>query len=230
MEERDLAAWIGALTAEGRSVEEIYLAALNDGWTVAAIQEGFAESRRAEHAADRRSRVVRVVVAVGAVLVGAGVFSFVAANWDRMTDWTRIGVIVTALVLVSAAGWWLLEYRKLRFTGAALLLLGSIIFGAGIFLVAQIFNLQGNWPDGFVMWSMGTLAMAMATRIRILYVLGLLVGLVAVVGYPIGLLEPGALDAFLLTPAWLPALGAAIAVAAALILSAEVPAEFKDRW
>ena len=229
-ESQDLAAWVARMTAEGRSIEDIYLAALGDGWTVAAIQDAVARSRQAERAADLRTRVVRVVVAVGAILIGAGVFSFVAANWQAMSDWLRIGIIVGSMILSSAVGWWLRESRGLRFTGGALLLLGSIIFGAGIFLVAQIYNLSGNWPDGFVMWMIGTVAMAAATRLRPLYVLALVVGLIPAIGYPFGLADPFAVESFLLTPAWLVFVGAAFALGAALILRAQETEPVRDRW
>ncbi len=230
MGEQDTSAWIAQARAGGQTPEQIYLALLGQGWSVAAIQDAYHQADRAEHAGDLRQRVVRIVVGVGAVLIGAGVFSFVAANWQYISDWGRIGLIVTGMLAASVTGWALREYRDYRFTGGALLLLGSIIFGAGIFLVAQIFNLQGNWPDGFVMWSMGTLAMAMATRLRVLYVLGLLVGLIALAGYPFGLADPYALDAFLLTPAWLVLAGAAFALLAARVLDADMPAGAKDRW
>jgi uncharacterized membrane protein len=229
-EQQDLTAWVARMTAEGRSPEEIYLAALGDGWTVAAVQSAVAEQGRAGRAADLRTRVVRVVVAFGAILVGAGVFSFVAANWAAMSDWLRIAIIVVSMLLASVTGWWLRESRGLRFTGGALLLLGSIIFGAGIFLVAQIFNLSGNWPDGFLMWMIGTVAMAAATRLRALFILGLLVGVIPAVGYPFGLADPMALDAFLLTPAWLVFAGAVFALGACLLLRTETPSAIRDRW
>ena len=230
MREDDLSRWVESRTAEGWSPEQVYVRLLGDGWTVPAIQEAVSTARRAERSADLRGRVVKIVVGVGIVLIAAGVFSFVAANWQAMADWARILVIVVATVVVSAAGWALREYRGLRVTGAALLVLGSIIFGAGIFLVAQVYNLSGNWPDGFVMWMIGALAMAAATRVKLLYVLGLAVGAVAAVGYPISLLDPYAVDAFALTAAWLVFAAAAFALAAALVLRAELPAGWKDRW
>jgi uncharacterized membrane protein len=229
-EQQDLAAWVASMTADGRSIEDVYLAALSDGWTVAAIQEAVTRSREAERAADLRTRVVRVVVAVGAILIGAGVFSFVAANWQAMSDQLRIGIIVGAMALSSVVGWWLRERRGLRFTGGALLLLGSIIFGAGIFLVAQIYNLSGNWPDGFVMWMIGTVAMAVATRLRALYVLALVVGVIPAVGYPFGLADPIAVESFLLTSPWLVFLGAAFALGAVLLLRADETEPVRDRW
>jgi hypothetical protein len=36
--------------------------------------------------------------------------------------------------------------------------IGTICVGAGIFLMAQIFNLQAHWPSGILMWAIGALA------------------------------------------------------------------------
>ena len=36
--------------------------------------------------------------------------------------------------------------------------IGTICVGAGIFLTAQIFNLQEHWPSGILLWSIGALA------------------------------------------------------------------------
>ena len=226
----ELSAWVEARTAEDWTLEQVYTELLRDGWKVRAIQEAVATAGRAQRGADLRARVVKIVVGVGVVLIAAGVFSFVAANWQAMADWARVSVILGATVLVSTVGWWLREYRGLRVTGAALLVLGTVIFGAGIFLVAQVYNLAGNWPDGFIMWMIGALAMAAATRVRLLYVLGLSVGAVAAVGYPISLMDPYAVDAFALTAAWLLFAASAFAIGAALLLRAEIPAAWKDRW
>jgi hypothetical protein len=36
--------------------------------------------------------------------------------------------------------------------------IGTISVGAGIFLTAQIFNLQEHWPNGMLLWALGALA------------------------------------------------------------------------
>jgi uncharacterized membrane protein len=230
----DIRAIVSESTSSGATPEEVYLQLLQEGHTVEEISGAYAEIRKADRAPDTRSRAVRVIVVAGAVLIGAGVFSFVAANWGSMGASTKVAVIVAGMVVASAAGWYLAEQRSLRSTGGALLLLGSVIFGAGIFLVAQIFNLRGNWPDGYVLWAVGTLAMAMATRVRVLFALGLAVGLVGLAGYPLSVVDPlpfssGPLSGFL-TPFWLPLLGAAAACGAALVLRAAIPASHRDRW
>jgi uncharacterized membrane protein len=181
---RGLSTRIAEMVASGQTAEQIYLELLGEGVTVAEIQSGYEAVTRANSGATLQQRVVRIVVTTGAVLIGAGAFSFVASNWADMSDALRVAVIVLSMLAASAAGWYILEYRGYRATGTALLVLGSIIFGAGVFLCAQIFNVHGNWPDGFILWMLGTLAMAFVIRSKPLYLLGIAVGAVAVVGYP----------------------------------------------
>jgi uncharacterized membrane protein len=56
-------------------------------------------------------------------------------------------------VLYRKAGW----QRKL---GDAISLLGTMFFGAGIWLVAQIYHIDEHYPNGFLIWALGALALA----------------------------------------------------------------------
>jgi uncharacterized membrane protein len=220
--------WIQGALRGGSTPEQIYLKLLGEGWTVAAIQEAFERVERAGSASDRRARVVRIVVGIGAVLVGAGVFSFVAANWQAMSSWARVAVIVATMLGFSGTGYWLRDVKGYRGTGEALLSIGTIAFGAGIFLVAQVFNLRGNWPDGFLMWAIGALAMALATRSTPLYAIGTVVALIPAFGYPFALFDQGSIDPYALTSPLLVTATAVVAIVAGLVVRGD---RFdKDRW
>jgi uncharacterized membrane protein len=129
------------------------------------IEEELAASLRSQyplHAA--RPNVSQALSIVGAVLVGLGVILFMAANWQQIPAIIKLIAILGAVDLTHYFGW------KLRFEpgnqpkmGAALLLLGSLFYGASIWLVAQIFNLDVNFPSGLLLWALGTLATALAT-------------------------------------------------------------------
>jgi uncharacterized membrane protein len=216
------------MRAEGLTIEEVYLDLLSKGFTVAEIQAAEAQASKSSEAS--QARVVRIVLILGAILVAAGAFSFVAANWQSMPAWGRVALIVVSSVAASSGGGYFREVRGHRWTGEVLLLLGSAIFGAGIFLVAQIYNIRGNWPDGLILWMIGALAVAFATRSLLLFVLAAGVGTVAAVAYPLGLLpEQGFLDPYLLTSPLLVLVGAAAAFVAGYLLrrSIETPAEEK---
>jgi uncharacterized membrane protein len=230
LEATELKTWIADRVNAGESREQVYLALLQAGHTVEAIEEAYQASAAGANGADLQQRVIRIVLVVGAILVGAGVFSFIAANWAAMADWLRIAVIVAGMAVFSTVGIIVRERTGSRLTGETLLLIGSIIFGAGVFLVAQIYNVQGNWPDGFMLWMLGALAMAVAVRSRGVLVLGLVVGFVAAVGYPASLLSEGAFDPYVLTSPVLALCGAAAAIGSGLWIRAGTNLGPEERW
>ena len=227
---RELVSRIETMRGSGASPEQVYTALLGEGHLVVDVERAFRVAEHPGTSQDMQQRVVRILLVVGAILVGAGAFSFVAANWRAMVPATRVAVILVAMTGFSALGWYLKERRGYRWTGEALLLLGSIVYGAGIFLMAQIFNVHANWPDGLFLWLIGALAMAAATRSNLLYALGLLVGLAGVIAYPIELFAGGAFDPYLLTSPVLAAVAAGVALVAGVTLRRGHPDGALDRW
>jgi uncharacterized membrane protein len=99
------------------------------------------------------------------VLVGLGTLLFVAANWQDITVGIKLLLIVTAIISAHYFGWRLkFEPGNRPKLGSALLVLGSLFYGAGIWLIAQIFNIDASFSDGMLLWAIGTLATTLATR------------------------------------------------------------------
>ncbi len=101
---------------------------------------------------------------IGAVIIGFGVILLFAYNWQAIPKMGKLGLIFGAIVGVHGSGWWLSrrdDWR--RQLGEALSVLGTMLFGAGIWLVAQIYHIDEHYPNGFLLWSLGALAMAWAT-------------------------------------------------------------------
>jgi uncharacterized membrane protein len=120
----------------------------------------------------RRSRAVQAIAVIGAIAAGLGVILFFAANWDAISRPARVLVLLAALLGSYAAGWLTLERRPL--VGHALLFLGAIVFGAGIFLVGQMYHVQAHDPLAFALWSAGVAPLAWVLRSRALATLTLL--------------------------------------------------------
>ncbi len=118
-----------------------------------------------------RDRTVLIITILGSVLLGAGVILFFAANWPRIPAMAKLASVLVATVGAYASGYYLQfvnkEYPRL---GHSLILLGSLFYGAGIWLVAQTYHLESRFPNGFLMWGAGLLPMVWATASRpILY-------------------------------------------------------------
>lgn len=107
--------------------------------------------------------IARIVLSVtGAVLFGLGVILFFAWNWDSMSKVAKLGVVFTGLITAQLSGIWFLLRMGNKPLGEGLLGLGTLLFGAGIVLVAQIYHIDEHYPNAFIVWGLGALAMAWA--------------------------------------------------------------------
>jgi len=100
---------------------------------------------------------------IGAMLVAGGLVSFVAAHWDGIPAAVKVVLIVLAMLACHAAGIYLWKLRGTRpGLGHALVVLGTLVFGANLGLMAQIFHIHSNYYNGFGAWALGALAVAYA--------------------------------------------------------------------
>ena len=121
-----------------------------------------AEELRARVAASvaegRRQRAARAIGILGAAALGAGVILFFAANWSEIAPPLRVVILLAGLVLFYTAGFWLLEIRRaFRNVAHGFVFVGAILFGAALFLVGQMYNVEAHDPLGFAVWSAGAL-------------------------------------------------------------------------
>lgn len=126
----------------------------------------------------RRSKGQVTLLALAALMVGMGVLLLVGYNWEAMPAGLKVAAVFSSVVAAHGAGM-LVRYRLgLRGFSEAAFLLGCLLFGAGIWLVAQIFHVNAGNADGFWWWALGVLPLAMVLETLVLH--SLLVGLLAV--------------------------------------------------
>ncbi|HWI64808.1 MAG TPA: DUF2157 domain-containing protein, partial [Symbiobacteriaceae bacterium] len=126
-----------------------------------------------------RERTILIFTILGSLLVGAGVILFFAANWPALSAAVKVGAILAAVVGAYGSGYYLQfvrgDYPRL---GHSLIFLGSLFYGAGIWLVAQIFHLDSHFPTGFLLWGLGVLPVVLATEsVWVLYLGTLVLGI-----------------------------------------------------
>lgn len=225
--DQNVIAYIQTNLAQGKSKEEIYKELLSHGTTIEVIQASFNSTTSEQDKADTQKKTIHIIVTIAAILIGAGIFSFVASNWQGMAKPVKIGVILTTMLIAYSLGWYIKEKKNLLKTGEAVILLGVIVYGAGIFLVAQVFNVPGNWPDGFILWMLGTIAMAYASESFPLFYLAIPLGLIAIIGHPISLFTTVTYDSFLLTSSFLLVVTTIITFITAWIVHQKIPEDLK---
>ncbi len=98
---------------------------------------------------------------LGAVLLGLGLILFFAYNWDDMSKYAKLGVVFAGLTGTHFLADRLTK-REMGRMAEGIHLLGTMFFGAGIWLIAQIYHLNEHYPNAFFVWALGALAMAWA--------------------------------------------------------------------
>jgi len=102
-----------------------------------------------------------IFFSIGAILFGLGVILIFAYNWERMHKFVKLAVILAALIGAHGAGFWLKQSRsQYQTAGEGLHLLGTMLFGAGIWLIAQVYHIEEYYPNAFLIWGLGALALA----------------------------------------------------------------------
>ncbi len=126
------------------------------------VEQGWVSADNADHilqdaAAGERHGPRYLALAfslLGVILIGSGVITFFAANWAAMPKLLKLGVLFSALwgsyVLAGV-----FERRQLPLLATAMLLLGVILFGSNIMLIAQIYHISAHYPDGVLVWALG---------------------------------------------------------------------------
>jgi uncharacterized membrane protein len=110
--------------------------------------------------ATRGSQLARTLFSViGAVVFGLGVILFFAWNWASMGHLSKLGVIFAALLTAHFAGAYYRQRGQLAL-GEGLSALGTLLFGAGIFLISQIYHIDEHFPNAFIVWGSGALLLA----------------------------------------------------------------------
>lgn len=143
-----------------------------------------------------RNRFIVILLGLGSVLLGLGVITFVAANWQTWSREFKVILLLSLFVGINTAGFYLWRRpaeRWQRRLGQALLLLGALVLGANMALMSQIFHQSGRLYQLYLLWGLGVLAMAYSLRLTLLGVLAILLVLL---GYVQGLPEAEAIGEF----------------------------------
>ncbi len=119
----------------------------------------------------QRSGFANLMPFFASLLVGLGLISWIASNWDDIDRWVRLGIVLFFVIAFYGLG----DFFKRRGnepTAIGMIGLGVISFGAGLILTAQMFQLGSQSELPFVLWSLAALGMAWWNRSTVLYILG----------------------------------------------------------
>jgi len=164
---------------KGKTKEDIYSLLLSQKYSIKDIEKGFKKQNLKTHKVVSPLTAEKfyfwILPSFGAVIIGFGVISLVAANWSWMSDGVKMTIVVGFLFLFYILSLLADLKFKILWLGEVFSLIASMIFGANIFLVSQIYNLPIQWQDGFLYWFSGVLFLGLARNSKILYFISFIV-------------------------------------------------------
>ena len=126
----------------------------------------------------KRSRGIFALLGVAAFLVGLAALLVIGYNWEAMPRGLKLATVLAAILGTHAFGFYLRYRQHARTSSEIVFFLGCLFYGAGIWLVAQVFHISAHYPDGVWWWAVGVLPFALCFDTLLLH--GLLVALLGV--------------------------------------------------
>ena len=138
-----------------------------------AIRARYSPLELAPKTVRSRGRLITGLSIIGAVLVGLAVILFFASNWDGIDRWPKLAIILGAIVFAHGLGYYLRYHRDYRRVGSAMVLLACLIYGAGVHLVGQVYNVDVNDPRLMLFWFLGVFPLVYIVKSQPVQFLGL---------------------------------------------------------
>ncbi len=104
----------------------------------------------------RKSHHGTILLTLAALFTGVALLLIIGENWERMGRWVKFALVLAGVIAAHGGG----LYFHLRGRGGyarALFFLGSMFYGGGIWLTAQIFHIDAHYPNGVLAWCLGVL-------------------------------------------------------------------------
>jgi cation transport ATPase len=188
------------IVTEEKTKEEIYKEFLSKGFKIEEIEKALKEKEEKEEINQLKEtshkKTISLTLSFAAFFIGLGIFSFIAANWKSMGDISKMIIILFFISLFYFLGWFFKEKKKLIGVSEAMFLIGSIVYGTGIFLISNIFDINIFPPDGLVIWFLGSLLTGFVFNFPKIINLSLILGFVGGIMYPVFILSKGILSNF----------------------------------
>lgn len=137
-------------------------------WKAAGlIDEATAERLEAFERSGERPMVLYTIGGLGALTIGTGLISVVAANWDGIGSSVKLAVDL-ALAVVLAAATFSMAHRERRWPTEVLVVVYYVFSLASLALLGQIYQSGAPVHAALLVWSAATLPLMLLGRSRFL--------------------------------------------------------------
>ena len=101
----------------------------------------------------RLGTAVSLTLALGGLLLAAGLLLFVAAHWQGLGPSSRLALLLALLLALHGGG--ALASNSFPALATTLHGIGTVALGGGLYLAGQTFHLEALWPQGLLLWALG---------------------------------------------------------------------------
>lgn len=110
-------------------------------------------------AASPHAHGMLALLLLAALMTGIGVLLLIGYNWDRISSAAKIAILAGSVGFSFGASAFAAA-RGRQAVAHTLAVLGTLLFGNAIWLIAQVLHMPIEFSDGFLWWSAGTLVCA----------------------------------------------------------------------
>jgi uncharacterized membrane protein len=154
------------LTAEMESWRTAGVLAADQPERILALYESPQDASARSH-----SSAMFALMSVAAFLIGLAALLLVGYNWEAMPKPAKLSVVFGVIAATHGIAFWLRYGRHSKRLSEAVFFLACLFYGCGIWLVAQIFNIQGHYPNALWIWALGTIPFALCLDTLLLHAL-----------------------------------------------------------
>ncbi|WP_245807746.1 DUF2157 domain-containing protein [Halobacillus massiliensis] len=126
---------------------------------------------------DQRRKILRgygpeskhpILLTFAAVFIGLGFLTFIASNWQEMSNLFKMAVLLFFLLSFYIAGDHLYRKRS-QAVGLSLIIIGLIIFGSAIFLTGQMYHYTSFSAFPFLVWALASFGLLIYYKQALLF-------------------------------------------------------------
>ncbi len=111
-----------------------------------------------------------ILLSLGTLLLGVAALLLVSYNWKELSSCAKFSIIGSVMTASYAVGGWF-SWRKNTILSEIAYFLGALLYGVGIWQIAQVYHVAAYYPNGIFLWAVGTLALAIWLKTPILHAL-----------------------------------------------------------
>ncbi|MFH0892094.1 MAG: DUF2157 domain-containing protein [Candidatus Falkowbacteria bacterium] len=114
-------------------------------------------------------KLFKIFAVIGALFIGIGIILMISSNWEYLPKIVKL-VLILAMPIVSLGGGVYLSQTKPDYIkiGDALIIVGTLLIGASIALLGQLYHLDGSISGLLLWWFILSLPVMLLFRFRVL--------------------------------------------------------------